>query len=413
VQANVAISGQKAQQKLEEQKKLAVDKYATLEKHAADAAASVNSTLAMSVAASAEALSAAEAEKKKIGEEVAALQLEMDTFASNTSVVQTADEQKLNELLDKKLDLFAYEFIAEAEKGEGFKALFSLELTTRIYWTGSFLTDYYHFLRLNHPLIGLFMHHKMHLVNTFERWLLFLAGILCSFISAFVTPPACDPDLPLKCENTCDWEVSSLTSLQEASPSNGLCFDFKFGSCAWGTMCDNCGPRQMPDYCSNEETHYAWTFGFGVVVAVYLAMLQSLAKCTCIQKWSDQGCCGCLKRCCEKLAQFAMICGFCIGCIIVLTFVGVVYLVGTSNSPFLNSTISLTTSSTDSSTTDNYNPLAFNWAGFFGSQCTSWGYSFLLSVPGFWWTYRKGDPRKWAENDTTSLKTSLKMSSDV
>ena len=137
MQASVAISGQKAQQKLEEQKKLAVDKYATLEKHAADAAASVNSTVAVSVAASAEALSAAEAEKKKIGEEVAALQLEMDTFASNTSIVQTADEQKLNELLDKKLDLFAYEFIAEAEKGEGFKALFSLELTTRIYWTGS------------------------------------------------------------------------------------------------------------------------------------------------------------------------------------------------------------------------------------------------------------------------------------
>jgi hypothetical protein len=58
--------------------------------------------------------------------------------ALSTSIVDAADKQKLNQLLDKKLDLFSHEFMVEAEKDPGFHALFALELTSRIYWTGIF-----------------------------------------------------------------------------------------------------------------------------------------------------------------------------------------------------------------------------------------------------------------------------------
>jgi len=342
--------------------------------------------------------------------------------------------------------------MVEAEKDPGFHALFALELTSRIYWTGDIFKDYLSFLRLNHPLLGLFMHHKMHLVNSCERWVLFLSGIMLSFISAFNTPPTCDPSLPLKCENTCEYMWTSLTSGMadiSASPNNGLCFDQRFGFCAWGTMCDFCGPREMPEYCQAEGAHYAWTFAFGIVVTIYLMMLRFLATCKCIQTWSDQGCCGCLKTFLEKLAQISMCFGFCIVCTLVIVFVlnafGIIYVVpssasssfwgsyygtnsygksttttswpswgsyyGTNSYGTTGSTTSLGSYYGTNSYVDSSTGIAFNWGGFFVSQCTSWGYSFALSAPGFWWTYRKGDPRKWEENERIAKQKKSEVAS--
>lgn len=242
---------------------------------------------------------------------------------------------------------------------------------------------------------------------------------MLSFISAFNTPPTCDPSLPLKCENTCEYMWTSLTSGMadiSASPNNGLCLDQKLGTCAWGTMCDFCGPREMPEYCQDEGAHYAWTFAFGIVVTIYLMMLRSLATCKCIQTWSDQGCCGCLKTFLEKLAQITMCFGFCIVCTLVIVFAILIafwepYSASSSISGSYYGTNSYGTTGSTTSLVDSSTGVAFNWGGFFGSQCTSWGYSFALSAPGFWWTYRKGDPRKWEENERIAKQKKSEVAS--
>lgn len=306
---------------------------------------------------------------------------EAETIIADMLGTVTDDYEPFQALLAKNLSPFDQEWKDATDKDDKIRRLLVIEMLKRKWYTGRFFRDFWIFLRNSHPFFGMFLSHPLHSISQKERFWIWLAGVCFSLASAYVTPPICDTTTEEVCEDTClwpDWNDGYSwysTESQMAHISNGICDDYQFGLCAWGTDCTDCGGgRFSPDYCTTEEwDSYGAAMAWGGLVAAYMIGMKYFAACACCQAVEDDNCC---KKCGETLSSFFLCSMFTIA----LTFGITGWLMG-----------------------------ALTFTDFAYSQATSYFYSIFYSLPGFWWYWRKVNMEKTeaAVPEATAPQTSV------
>ena len=144
--------------------------------------------------------------------------------------------------------MFHPQFRDLCAEDDGANRLYVMELFSRVYWTGNFLEDFWCFLKLRHPLIGIFAAPANHAISQKERIWILLSGICMSLASALVVMKACKGSEEI-CFNDCSFANDTVCNdrvIYEALTGN---------LCEWGHDCADCGMRGGQENCTTEFMH--------------------------------------------------------------------------------------------------------------------------------------------------------------